>query len=104
MFLHDSERAFAQAMYEISHANPFDMEEIARLEQVALKIELPSEVIEIGGSARKVADRPNLTLLVTRAEGLAEVARRRLAAGQRPDEHDNVLYRNLVFFNLYFRY
>ena len=100
----DSERIFARAMNRIMHANPFDQEEISRLERAALDIELPGKVNEIGGSAPKVLERPDLTLLVLRAEGLAELARRRLVKKMRSDDQDGVLYRDLVLFNLYFRY
>ena len=74
MFHQDSERKFAQAIYQISHSNPFDEDENARLEKAALEMELPSEVHEIAGSAPKVAGRPELALLVARTEGVAGMA------------------------------
>jgi len=104
MFHHDSERAFAELMTQRLHANPFDREKIACLDRATLPIELPAEVKEIGIPIQKMPEFPELALLVQRSECLEEMARRRLAAGEKPSDGDSVLYRNLFLFNLYFRF
>jgi sigma-54 specific flagellar transcriptional regulator A len=104
VFRNDSERTFAQFLCRVIYANPFEQEEMAQLEQAALGVELPSEVHEIVGTTPEVSDRPELTALVLRSEGLAEVARRRLTQGKHLNEHDSDLYRSLVLFVLYYRF
>ena len=100
MFLHDSERVFAETVNQIVHANPFDREQIERLEKTALSIELPREAAELGVPMPTMPEFADLAVIVQRAECVAEIGRRRLKKGKRPDERDNVLYRDLVLFVL----
>jgi transcriptional regulator with AAA-type ATPase domain len=116
MFMHPSERAFAEAMRERLLANPFDRAETDRLERIALAIDLPAEVMNVGipevrddqgdlvGVGRTTSEHPDFAALVHRAECLEELARQRLSAGKRASDQDSTLYRDLVLFNLYFRY
>lgn len=111
MLFRESERVFAQVLSQRAYVNPFHLHEVAQYEQAALAIDLPDEVKKKNVPLRQLAypppggsERPNIPILLQRAEALLEVCRERLTTGIAISDHDRPLYQDLVLFVLYFRY
>ena len=103
MLFEASEAVFARAIVDLALANPFDQDEVARHEQIALGVDLPDETKRRVPPLRPVAERRNIPELLRRAEALAEVVVERARLEQGSDL-ERELYRDLVLFVLYFRY
>jgi len=101
-FLTGSDRAFAQAIAALVHANPFLPERI-EWERAALGPDFVATGT-LWHARSDLDDHPNLAKLSRRVEALAETLRGRLAAGARPGAEELALYEDLVVYLLYSRH
>src|ERR1051325_147809 len=76
MFKHDSERIYAESVNDVVHANPFG-DDNERLQNAALAVELPAEVLELNLPAPVMPEFQEFAVIVQRARCLAEACRRR---------------------------
>jgi DNA-binding NtrC family response regulator len=101
--LKDADRDFVTAVSHLAYVNPFLPERI-EWERRALGTEhLPFDTVwharsDPGG------ENPNEARIVERSAALAEALRERLAGGARATAEETELYRDLVFYLLYYRY
>ena len=66
MLFTPAEAVFAQAIADLGFTNRFDQPEVARLEQLALSVDLPDEVKRRRVPLRSVAERQNIPELLHR--------------------------------------
>jgi transcriptional regulator with AAA-type ATPase domain len=98
--LSPSELAFAEAVSELVHCNPFTSLRI-ELEREALGREFVEQDAEWNLHPDERHDHPNLLALQRRLEETAERLRLRLEKGARATAAERVLYEDIVFLSLY---
>lgn len=95
------ELRFAEALSDLSHANPFSPERID-----AERRALGEAFIDDGLWHRRAGDspaRPNIERLIERSSAVVEAVRERRLAGARPTEKEVGLYEDLVGYTLFYR-
>jgi DNA-binding NtrC family response regulator len=103
----ERDRAHADRLSRLSLSNPFSMER-RRLEIEALDGETVYQPRDANLTISQEGNRPAITienlLLVEKATYLLDLMRSALIARQHPSDAEMVLYQDLIFFVLYYRY
>jgi transcriptional regulator with AAA-type ATPase domain len=99
----DGERAVAEALSQLTHANPFLHERI-ELERAVLGRAFVAGPAVWNVDADHDGQNPNLIRLEGAARELLERARERISAGTKPSAEEAALYEDLVLYAVYSRY
>ncbi len=101
--LSDRERETLEAISRLTHGNPFGTDRLQWEREVLGEAFTPFDVVW-HARADRVDANPNVPRIAERAQVLAEDLRARLARGGSALRHELELYRDLVFYLLYYSF
>jgi Sigma-54 interaction domain len=101
--LSDRERETLEAVSRLTHGNPFGTDRLQWEREVLGESFTPFDVVW-HARADRVDANPNVPRIAERAQVLAEDLRARLARGGGAPRNELELYRDLVFYLLYYRF